>query len=106
MRNYSSENDFDLHDNKTACRTHFHMKGFALRLVLKQRQERSRKWPILLWCNFQGFFKPITQDIELKKNSEFLRTRSEFSLQFVVNHLATKSDKFDFRFFSIVSFSP
>ena len=27
----------NLHENGTACRTHFHMKGFALRLVLKQR---------------------------------------------------------------------
>ena len=24
------ENDFGLHENKTACRTHFHMTGFAL----------------------------------------------------------------------------
>ena len=31
---------------ETACRTHFHMKGFALRLVLKQRHKRTRKWPI------------------------------------------------------------
>ena len=48
MRNYSYENDFDLHENETACRTHFHMKGFALRLVLKQRHERTPKWPIML----------------------------------------------------------
>ena len=46
MRNYSYENDFDLHENEIACRTHFHMKGFALRLVLKQRHKRTRKWPI------------------------------------------------------------
>ena len=46
MRNHSYENDFDLHENETACRTHFHMKGFALRLVLKQRYKRTRKWPI------------------------------------------------------------
>ena len=26
------ENDFDLHENENACRTHFHMKGFALML--------------------------------------------------------------------------
>ena len=32
----------DLHENETACRTHFHMKGFALRLVLKQAQENSQ----------------------------------------------------------------
>ena len=36
----------DFHEKETACRTHFHMKGFALRLVLKQRHKRTRKWPI------------------------------------------------------------
>ena len=46
MRNHSYENDFDLHENETACRTHFHKKGFALTLVLKQRHNRTRKWPI------------------------------------------------------------
>ena len=46
MRNHSYENDFDLHENETACGSHFHMKGFALRLVLKQRHKRTRKWPI------------------------------------------------------------
>ena len=49
MRNHSYENDFDLHENETACRTRFHMKGFALTLVLKQRQERTRKWPIQMY---------------------------------------------------------
>ena len=44
MRNLSSENDFDLHENETACPTHFHMKGFTLRLVLKQRHKKTRKW--------------------------------------------------------------
>ena len=46
MQNHSYENDFYLHENETACRTHFHMKGFALRLVLKQRDKRTQKWPI------------------------------------------------------------
>ena len=46
VRNHSYENDFDLHKNETARRTHFHMKGIALRLVLKQRQKRTRKWLI------------------------------------------------------------
>ena len=46
MRNHSYENDFDLHENETSCRTRFHMKGFALRLVLKLRHEKTRKWPI------------------------------------------------------------
>ena len=48
MRNHSYENDFDLHENETACRTHFHKKGFALRLALKQGHKRTRKWPISL----------------------------------------------------------
>ena len=41
MRNHSYENDFDLHGNEPVGRTHFHMKGFAFRLVLKQRQEEN-----------------------------------------------------------------
>ena len=39
MRNHSYENDFDLHENEIACRTHFHTKGFALRLVQTEAQE-------------------------------------------------------------------
>ena len=46
MRNHSYENDLDLHENETACRTHFYMKGSRLRLVLKQRHKRTRKWPM------------------------------------------------------------
>ena len=46
-----SKCEIDLHENETACRTHFHMKGFALRLVLKQRHKRTRKWPIALLCS-------------------------------------------------------
>ena len=46
MRNHSYENDFDLQENETAYRTHFRMKGFALRLALKQRHKGTRKWPI------------------------------------------------------------
>ena len=36
MRNLSYQNEFDLHENETGCRTHFHMNGFA----------RTWKWPI------------------------------------------------------------
>ena len=46
MRNHSYENDFDVHENETACRIHFHMKGFALRLGFQPRHKRTRKWPI------------------------------------------------------------
>ena len=48
MRNHSYENDFDLHENETACRTHFHMKGFAVRLVLKQRPKRTRNLELFI----------------------------------------------------------
>ena len=44
-RNHCYENDLDLHENETACRTHFHLEGFALGLVLKQGHKRTRKWP-------------------------------------------------------------
>ena len=43
VRNHSYENDFDLHEKETACRTHFHMNGFALRLVLILRQKATRE---------------------------------------------------------------
>ena len=36
MRNHSYENDFDLHENETACSTHFHMKGFALKALVNE----------------------------------------------------------------------
>ena len=45
MRNLSYENVFDLNENELASKTHFHMKGLAPGLVLKQRQKATRKWP-------------------------------------------------------------
>jgi len=47
VKNLSSENGFELHDNEPIGGTHFHLNGFARRLVLKQRQKAARKWPIL-----------------------------------------------------------
>ena len=41
MQNHSDENDFDLHENGREGGTHFHMNGFARRLVLKQSQGNS-----------------------------------------------------------------
>ena len=45
-------NEFDMHENGLADETHFHMNGFARRLVLAQRQKVSRKWPVgfRVWC--------------------------------------------------------
>ncbi len=37
-----------LHENRPVGETHFHMNGFAPRLVLNQRQRVTRKWPIFL----------------------------------------------------------
>ena len=39
MRNHSNENEFDLHENEPVGGTHFHMNGFALRLVYTQSQK-------------------------------------------------------------------
>ena len=41
MRNLSYENEFDFQENETACRTHFYVTCFVLRLILKQVQENS-----------------------------------------------------------------
>ena len=46
MPNNLNENDFDLHENGREGGKHFHMNAFARRLVLKQRQKVTRKWPI------------------------------------------------------------
>ena len=48
MRNHSNENEFDLRENGRAGETHFHMNGFAQRLVLTQRQNVTQKWLIKL----------------------------------------------------------
>ncbi len=48
MRNHSYENKFHLQVHIHANQTHFplNVNGFARRLVLKQRQRVTRKWPI------------------------------------------------------------
>ena len=63
----------DLHENETACTTHFHMKGFALRLVLKQRHKRTQQWPGLLLVFSVTPFK-IDQN---KKSKPFNRLSPE-----------------------------
>ena len=51
VQNLSCENEFDLLLNKLVRKTDFHVKGFALGLVLKQRQTELGNGPIkkLLW---------------------------------------------------------
>ncbi len=46
VRNNSYENEFHLHIHFHGNQTHIHLNGFARRLVLKQRQRATRKWPI------------------------------------------------------------
>ena len=41
-----SAKPFDLHENEPTGRTHFHVKGFAFRLILIQRQKATQKWSI------------------------------------------------------------
>ena len=48
MRYHSYENDFHLHVHFHVNQTHFHLNGFARRLVLKLRQKATRKWPNLV----------------------------------------------------------
>ena len=61
MRNHSYENDFDLHENETACRTHFHMKGFALKLVLKEVQEN---WEMVYLKKANAFKRAQCVDVD------------------------------------------
>ena len=44
VQNNSSENEFDLPQNKSVSGTHFHMNGFVQRLVRSLRQNTTRKW--------------------------------------------------------------
>ena len=53
MRNLSYENEFDLYKNETVGETHFYKNGFALRLVLIQRQKATQKWRIKLHARLQ-----------------------------------------------------
>ena len=44
VQNLSYENKFDFRENEPVGGTHFHMNGFAIRLVLTQRQQATQKW--------------------------------------------------------------
>ena len=48
MQNFSDENEFDLHLSELVRKTDFHMKGFALGLLLKKRQRELGNG--LLYC--------------------------------------------------------
>ena len=52
-RSHSNENNFDLHENGREGGRHFHMNGFARRLVFKQKQKVTRKWPVRIIHDMQ-----------------------------------------------------
>ena len=64
MRNHSYENEVDLYKNEPAGGTHFHMNGFALKLVLKHK--KTRKWPMLSSTLFE---KTETEVYSMKDKS-------------------------------------
>ena len=43
VQNLSNINKFDLHENEPGGETHFHMNGFARRLVLTQRPQKATR---------------------------------------------------------------
>ena len=94
MRNHSYENVFYLHEKEKVCRTHFHMKGFPLRLVLKQRHVRTRKWPIpFLILSFMNFVVSVVSTLILPLNqikcrisSTNVASHAEVVMQSVVGH--------------------
>ena len=53
-----------LHENELVDGTHFHMNGFALRLVLTRKQKGTRKWPIIFKIGHDFFFEPQQRFIE------------------------------------------
>ena len=59
MRDHSNLNEFDLRENGHVGGTHFHMNGFTLRLVLKQRQKGTWKW-LIQFSVHSGGLKPMT----------------------------------------------
>ena len=48
IQNLSYKSDLNLHENEPKGGSYFHRNGFALRLVLIQRQKATRKCPILI----------------------------------------------------------
>lgn len=53
----SAPNRVSMQKHSYVTLTHFHMKGFAGGLVLKQRRKISRKWPITIMFQFVWYYK-------------------------------------------------
>ena len=62
MRNHSYESDFDLHENETACRTHFHMNGFPSQPRFKTESQENSEMAYLnsaSRCALVSFCTPL-----------------------------------------------
>ena len=77
MQNFSYENEFDLHENWRAGETYsVYENSFALRLVLTQKQTRTREWAIQKTSNIaenkrelidtSGLFATLKQEPRIK----------------------------------------
>jgi len=53
VRNHSNENEYHLHVHFHVNQSHFHVKGFSRRLVLKPRHNLNREWPIECQSNWR-----------------------------------------------------
>ena len=67
MHNFSYGKEFDFQENEGARKTHFHMKGCAPRLVLKQRRKATRKWPIKFPCKSHSICQHSWSNIKMLK---------------------------------------
>ena len=90
MRNLSYENEFCMQFLFHANQSHFHKNGFALRLALKQRQKKTRKWSIkmgpviiiiflmkkiLLYCLIQSTFLPYDTLVVISKGQLYIEEK-------------------------------
>ena len=83
VQNLSCEHEFYLHENEISLR----IKSWALNLVLIQRPEGTRKWPVSMWvqfffaCESQG---PVAWKFRLKSWCFYIQDRG-FKTDFADN---------------------
>ena len=79
MKNLSYESDFNSHENEPVDGTHFHLNGFAGRLVLTQRQKVS--WNCEFWREFRIVPDWLTAPFNNMRTPNFkLNRQMRFSL--------------------------
>ena len=92
---------FHFHANQI----HFHKNGFALRLALKQRHKRTRKWPI----GYPSTFLVIYQKLVLRVSSgvpnteKVMKARGRRPSAFIVSRCLEPLMKHEARVFDMAS---